>query len=73
MKLTEVEKIILENTDARFKYIARDRGGYLYLYADKPIKKRYGLWDGDICGYMAPFNHLFQKIKWKNKEPYKFR
>ena len=80
MKLTKTEKIILKNTDEKYKYIARDESGDLYVYEFRPYKaydfrkgKKYWCYfDGIMCGLRA-FNHLFQDIKWEDEEPYKFR
>ena len=35
---TDVEKRILEATDKRYKWIARDENGCLYIYDIKPYK-----------------------------------
>jgi hypothetical protein len=74
MKLTETERIILENTDERYKYIARDVDGELSVHVSKP-KKRLIHWLGnDMKRFnFSMFNHLFQDIQWEDKEPYKFR
>ena len=75
MKLTETEKIILENTKEKYKYIARDECGDLFLYESKP-KKESLYWIGDFFNDDAKvdmFDHLFQDIKWEDEEPYKFR
>lgn len=80
--LTEVEKIILENTDERFKFIARDEDGELMIYKDKPYKEdEYWELPEDEEGYhfyertatLHAYKHLFQNIKWEDEEPYKFR
>ena len=40
---TDVERHILERTDKRFKWIARDENGCLYIYNTKPYKdEEYG-------------------------------
>lgn len=72
MKLTEIEKIILANTDEKYKYIARDKDGDLMLYQSKP-DKRFDDWFCCDWERIEIFNHLFQDIKWEDKEPYKFR
>lgn len=74
-KLTEIERIILENTDERYKYIARDSNDELYLYSIKPFKKG-SIWNCDGDGeseVLRAFNHLFQSIQWEDKEPLQFR
>ena len=67
-KPTEDEKIILKNIPKKYKYIARDRNGLIFLYSKKPSKCDYS-WIGynDIA---FPYYHLFQFIKWEDEEPY---
>ena len=38
--LSEAERIILENIDKDYKWIARDEGGRIDIYVDKPTKSR---------------------------------
>lgn len=82
--INHIESIILENTDKKYKYIARDSDGVLYLYEEKPCKKyideTYSIWNTDINPYhntsidsFTMFDHLFKNIKWEDEEPYKFR
>ena len=67
-KLTEDEKVILRNVPKKFKWIARDIDGPLYIYASKP-KKDQTIWYG--CEQLTiPFYHLFQFIQWEDEEPY---
>lgn len=69
-KLTNVEKIILENIDRkRFKWIARNKDGFLFAYDEKPIKAKYS-WSHKYNIYDFPFDNLFQFIKWEDDEPY---
>ena len=67
-KLTEDEKIILKNIPKKYKYIARDKSGLIFLCSKKPSKCDYS-WIGynDIA---FPYDHLFQFIKWEDEEPY---
>ena len=67
-QLTEDEKIILKNIPKKYKYIARDKSGLIFLCSKKPSKCDYS-WIGynDIA---FPFDHLFQFIKWEDEEPY---
>lgn len=74
--LTETERIILENTDKKYKYIVREDWGDLYLYVEKPTKGQICYWSNDeedVCHDLDMFNHLFKNIKWEDEEPYKFR
>ena len=75
IKISDAEKVILENIPKVFKYIARDKCyGKLMVYVDKPYKTD-DMWErpdyGDR-GYeeLTVFNHLFQFIKWSDIEPY---
>lgn len=69
IKLTLAEKIILENLDSKFKWIARDKSDGLHCYALKP-RKISDMWFGEYyC--ICPFNQLFSFIKWEDDEPYK--
>lgn len=74
MSLTKKEKIILENTDEKYKYIARDKCGLLILYIDRPKKHRGVWWLSDNFEFtFSAFDHLFKDIKWEDKEPLQFR
>ena len=72
IKLTEEERIILKNIDNKWKYIARDDQGDLFLFTEKPHKTiplGWGYKTGKST-FFTMFNHLFQFIKRKDKEPY---
>lgn len=76
--LSEVEKIILENLEPKFKYIARDRNGFLWIYSHCPKRvEEYGFWE--IVSFSTSsknfsfYQHLFKSIKWEDEKPYKFR
>ena len=67
-QLTEDEKAILKNVPKKYKWIARDKSDWIFLYREKPIKLKIS-WSG--CMYTTlPFQHLFQFIKWEDDEPY---
>ena len=68
-QLNEDEKAILKVLlKEKYKWIARDKNGCLYVYASKP-EKVITIWEGSGLP-MMPFNHLFQFIKWEDEEPY---
>ena len=81
MKLTETEKIILQNTDKKWRYITRDAFGNLVLFVQQPAKYvEYGDWGP--CGIddnydddwiVFPFNSLFQCIQWTDEKAMQFR
>lgn len=68
--LSEAERIILENIDKEYKWIARDKFGDLYVYDVKPEKE-----DTDWCWankvwVLTGVKHLFQFITWEDEQPY---
>ena len=71
IKQTEDEKIILRNLHKKYKYIARDKNGSLYLYRQKPCRaKENWINTNGIFTNLCVFGHLFQFIKWEDEEPY---
>lgn len=71
IKLSEAERVILENIPVGFCYIARNKDGYLAVYYGKPAKGS-AEWNPRGFAYhsLYCFNHLFQFIKWEDTEPY---
>ena len=74
-EISEVERVVLENVDKEYKYIARDKNGSLFLYSNE-IFKFTDEWcfDGDknIDGNHSNFGlfkHLFKMVKWEDDEP----
>lgn len=66
------EQIILNNIDRKWKYIARDYDGKLFLYENKPKKSEVGSWiHGDKAVGFGLFTHLFENITWEDEEPTK--
>ena len=67
-QLNEDEKVILRSLPKDYKWVARDLSGMVYIFIERP-EKGQAIWYG--CGQpMIPFYHLFQFIKWEDKEPY---
>ena len=69
IKLSDAERVILENVDKDYKWIARDESGILYIYTEKP-EKRSSYWNEEIENELKCFNNLFQFITWNDNEPY---
>ena len=74
-EISEVERVVLENVDKEYKYIARDKNGSLFLYSNE-IFKFIDEWCFD--GYIGIdekhsnfglFKHLFKMVKWEDDEP----
>ena len=74
IKLSDVERVILENIAEKFKWIARDDNALktLYIYNSKPSKEdwRWNVPEGKRSLNLAAFNHLFQFIKWEDEQAY---
>lgn len=70
---TEDEKIIARNIDKKYKWIARDSNGNLYVYGEKPEKiDQYWempIMNGSFFYNLIAFNHMFSSIKWADDEP----
>ena len=73
-ELSEVERVILENIDKKYKYIARDgyieeedMRGELGLFEYKP-KRKNDYWHGADCASFT-FSNLFKMVKWEDEEP----
>ena len=72
MELTEIEQIILNNTDKDYTYIARfSRYGDLVLISHQPEEYNGGwVHYGKYCDFKC-YNHLFRNLK--DGEWFKFR
>lgn len=70
IKLSEVERVILENIDKQYKWIARDKSKNIHVYGSEPVKENMEWRDIDSEMELLVFNHLFQFIKWEDDEPY---
>ena len=57
--LSEAERIILENIDKEYKWVARDCESDLYVQNEK-----------HEVNYLRTFNHLLQFITWEDSTPY---
>ena len=72
------EALILSYLLKKWKWMARDRSGELYIFTVKPKKDRYGwffnekgierrsYWS-DLSAF--PYRHLFKCVKWSDSEP----
>ena len=74
---TDVERRILEATDKRYKWIARDENGCLYIYNTKPYEdEEYGFFNSKFGGgYLfdkCVSDVLFKNVTWENS-PIQYR
>ena len=70
---TEDEQVILKNVSSRYKWIARDKSGALFVYASMPKKAGCFYSDDDMCYLrLEPFEDIFKKITWEGG-PVRFR
>ena len=71
LTITENEKVILQSIDLKYKYIARDKNGSLWLYDKKPSRERTGWGNrGLVCTSFKGFSDIFSFITWEDDEPY---
>ena len=69
---TKDEQTILKNTSAKYKWIARDKNGALFVYARMP-KKVGCFYSDDICDFrLEPFEGIFNEVTWDGG-PLQFR
>ena len=64
VKLSQVEKLILENRPKGYDYIARDNNNTLYLYSSIPHKNEEGIWYSE--DYVEVYSHLFKMVSFSN-------
>lgn len=75
IKLSDTERVILENMDENYKWIARDDDtGHLHIYIEKPIrigKEKYWSVDmDDDYKAISFYDNLFKFIKGDDNKPY---
>ena len=71
VKLSRFEYEILGHLfkNKQYKFIVRERNGYLYAYINKP-RKYDKAWQALTCmRSMSLFDDLFQFIQWEDEEP----
>ena len=76
-KINHEEYEILKGLDDywKWKWIARDSAGLdnekLFLYSEKPYKDyRTEIWKTDNNRFLPVDGHLFQSVRWEDREPY---
>lgn len=69
-QFSEDEKTILRILDKKWKWLARDKNGSLYVYTHRPIRsnENYTFSEGSWECFNT-FEHLFQSIQWTDDEP----
>lgn len=69
-EFTDDELCILRNIDKKYKWIARDEDGELYLFKEEPCKS-LGVWETKSARTteFLCYNYLFQSITSEDKEP----
>ncbi|MBQ8298421.1 MAG: hypothetical protein IJX99_01115 [Clostridia bacterium] len=72
IKLSDAERVILENIDKDYKWIFRSISGDLWLTYSKPFKdiKDWHCGNEFIVARLTLFKHLFKFIKHDGSEPY---
>lgn len=77
IKITELEKqLLIHFKNQGYIYIARDKGGSLFIYKELPKKQAY-FWGGvknlNNCLNVVVFKNVFQFVQWEDEEPTKNR
>ena len=73
-EFSEDEKVILRNLQQRYKWIARDIDGRLFIFVDRPMKDDYYWASASLkIAPLNTFDKLFQQITWHDEEPCEFR
>lgn len=70
--ISKRDRAFLDFIMGKYKYIVRDRTGYLYVYSVKPDKRDI-LWEGNGCEYFGFNNRIevdFPMVKWSDFEPW---
>lgn len=70
---TKDEQTILKNVSAKYKWIARDSDGTLFVFNKKPTKytRSYGV-GSERYFRLEPFEDIFKKVTWEGG-PLQFR
>ena len=72
---TKDEQVILKNVSSKYKWIARDSDGTLFLFNKKPAKytRNYGVGSGFLYYFrLEPFEDIFKGVTWDGG-PVQFR
>ena len=70
-EFTEFDKELARNIYGRYKWIARNAIGDLYVFASKPYKGAY-MWDcqhDDTDMVHLPIYGVFEAVRWNDNEP----
>lgn len=70
--ISKRDRMFLDLLKGRWKYMARDKTDYLYVYSEKPDKCDV-FWSRNICEYFGFSNCInvdFPMVKWEDSEPW---
>lgn len=70
IKLSDAERVILENIDKDYKWITRERDGRLHVHKNKPEKRDFWCSEWTSKTSLKIFKQLFQFIKWEDENSY---
>ena len=64
------EAIILSHLPTKWKWIARDQNGDIYIFTRKPYKGKHYWTTGSVPdNHMFPYRNMFKCIKWSDEDP----
>ena len=69
-KLSTTDRVILENLDKQYKWIARDKSEQLFAYYRKPNKYTTHWRVVEVIVTGLGFPNLFKFVKWEDEQPY---
>lgn len=71
--ISKRDRAFLDCIMGKYKYIARDKRSYLYVYSEKPDKYDV-FWSRNICEYFGFNNRVdvdfLPMVKWEDSEPW---
>lgn len=70
-EFTEDEKIIAKYINKKYKWMAKDKLGNLFVFSQKPHKSSSGIWVCESMKWddMFVLNEVFKSIAWEDAEP----
>lgn len=67
IKLSDAERVILENVPEDYKWIARNKSKRINAFCFEPTKHDGSTWVGGYSQNLDVFAHLFQFITWNDE------
>lgn len=72
-KLSNLEKDIVKYIPKEYKWMAKDKDGELFIFADYEPFKDDDVWRNDSGFEAFPLEGIFEHVKWTDEKAWKFR